>query len=100
MHAVPTAIYLTTTARYDHSEITKHSCLDAACKHACSCHRRILPVAVTYDNCKITEQSSLYYDCKHAYNKRACIRHQCRKAAVLSCHRCLINTGVEKMNDI
>jgi hypothetical protein len=30
----------------------------------------------------------------------ACIRHQCRKAAVLSCHGCLINTGVEKMNNI
>jgi len=24
------------------------------------------------------------------------IRHQCRKTTVLSCHRCLINTGVEK----
>ncbi len=28
------------------------------------------------------------------------IRHQCRKTTVLSCHRCLINTGVEKMNNI
>ncbi len=27
------------------------------------------------------------------------IRHQCRKTTVLSCHRCLINTGVEKMNN-
>jgi hypothetical protein len=27
------------------------------------------------------------------------IRHQCRKTAVLSCHRCLINTGVEKVNN-
>jgi len=25
-------------------------------------------------------------------------RHQYRKTTVLSCHRCLINTGVEKMN--
>ncbi len=33
-------------------------------------------------------------------NRRAHIRHQCRKATVLSCHRCLINTGVEKMNNI
>ncbi len=24
------------------------------------------------------------------------IRHQCRKTAVLSCHRCLINSGVKK----
>jgi hypothetical protein len=29
-------------------------------------------------------------------NGTAYIRHQCRKATVLSCHRCLVNTGVEK----
>ncbi len=34
------------------------------------------------------------------FNRRAHIRHQCRKIFVLSCHRCLIDTGVEKMNDI
>jgi hypothetical protein len=28
------------------------------------------------------------------------IRQQCRKTAVLSCHRCLINTGIEKMSNI
>jgi hypothetical protein len=28
------------------------------------------------------------------------IRHQCRKTVVLSCHRCLLNSGVEKMNNI
>jgi len=28
------------------------------------------------------------------------IRYLCRKTAVLSCHRCLINIGVEKMNCI
>ncbi len=28
------------------------------------------------------------------------IRHQRRKTTVLSCHRCLIYTGVEKMNNI
>jgi len=33
-------------------------------------------------------------------NGTVCIRHQCRKTAVLSSHRCLINTGVEKMNNI
>jgi hypothetical protein len=33
-------------------------------------------------------------------NRTACITHQCRKMTVLSCHRCLINTGVEKMNYI
>jgi hypothetical protein len=28
------------------------------------------------------------------------IRHQCRKTAVLSCHRYLFNSGVEKMKSI
>jgi hypothetical protein len=27
-------------------------------------------------------------------------KYQCRETAVLSCHRCLINTGVENMNNI
>ena len=35
-----------------------------------------------------------------AKNRTACIRHQCKKTTVLSCHRCIINTGVEKMNNI
>jgi hypothetical protein len=30
-------------------------------------------------------------------NKIAHIRHQCKKANVLSYHRCLINTGIEKI---
>jgi len=34
------------------------------------------------------------------HNGTVRIRHQCRKTTVLSCHRCLINTGVEKMNFI
>jgi hypothetical protein len=33
-------------------------------------------------------------------NSTAHIRHQSRKATALSCHRCLINTGVEVMNNI
>ncbi len=33
-------------------------------------------------------------------NRTAHIRHQCRKTTVLSCQRCLINTGIEKMNNI
>jgi hypothetical protein len=33
-------------------------------------------------------------------NRTAHIRHQCRKTTVLSCHRCLISSGVEKMNNI
>jgi hypothetical protein len=39
--------------------------------------------------------SGLYYN-----NRTACIRHQCRRTTVLSSHRCIINTGVEKMNNI
>ncbi len=35
-----------------------------------------------------------------AFNRAACIRHQCRKTTVLRCHRCLIYNGVEKMNNI
>jgi hypothetical protein len=27
-------------------------------------------------------------------------RHQCRETTVLGCHRCLINTGVENINNI
>jgi hypothetical protein len=33
-------------------------------------------------------------------NRAARIIYQCRKTTVLSCHRLLINTGVEKMNNI
>ncbi len=35
-----------------------------------------------------------------ALNRRAHMRYQCRKTTVLSSHRCLIKTGVEKMNNI
>jgi hypothetical protein len=34
------------------------------------------------------------------HNGTAHIRQQCNKTAVLSCHRFLINSGVEKMNNI
>jgi len=33
-------------------------------------------------------------------NGTAHIINQCRKTAVLSSHRCLVKTGVEKMNNI
>ncbi len=33
-------------------------------------------------------------------NRTAHIRHQCMKTTVFSCHRCLIYTVVEKMNNI
>ncbi len=38
--------------------------------------------------------------CKYCLIRTARIRHQCQKTTVLSCHRCLINTDVEKMNNI
>ncbi len=33
---------------------------------------------------------------KNCYNRRTHIRHQCRKTTLITCQRCLINTGVEK----
>jgi hypothetical protein len=33
-------------------------------------------------------------------NRTTHIRHQCRKTTVLSCRICLINTGVEKTDNI
>jgi hypothetical protein len=47
-----------------------------------------------YENSQITDKKSFYND------RRACIIHQCRKTTVISCHRCLINTGIEKMTYI
>jgi hypothetical protein len=37
---------------------------------------------------------------KNIFNGIVHIRHQCRKTTALSCWICLINTGVEKMNNI
>jgi len=37
---------------------------------------------------------------RQSFNGTTCIRHQCKKIAVLSCHRFLINSGVENMNNI
>ncbi len=34
------------------------------------------------------------------FNRRAHIRHQCRKTTVFSFHRCLINTGIEKTEQL
>jgi hypothetical protein len=36
---------------------------------------------------------------KDRENRTEHIRQQCRKTTVLSCHRCLINTGIVKMNN-
>ena len=44
---------------------------------------KLVQIIVNYCNAKLV-------------NGTARIRHQCRKTAVLSCHRFLINSGVEK----
>jgi hypothetical protein len=48
----------------------------------------------------LTEKKSFFSSLDKNFNGTARIRHQCRKAAVLSYHRFLINSGVEKMNNI
>ncbi len=44
--------------------------------------------------------SLIYVNSFVAFNRTERIRHQSRKTTVLNCHRCLINTGVEKKNNI
>ncbi len=48
----------------------------------------------------IGKQDKSKNDDYDAWWPRARIRHQCNKTTVLSCYRCLINTGVEKMSNI
>ncbi len=47
------------------------------------------------------QSSNLNLNIVHLFNtsvnRIVNIRHQCRKTAVLSCHSCLIKTGVEKL---
>ncbi len=53
--------------------------------------------------CQCFHQSVIYYlpvRQELLDNRTTRIRHQCRRTAVLICHRCLINTYVEKMNNI
>ncbi len=48
---------------------------------------------------KFWSATFLFYEANYLNkkaNRTAHIRHQCRKTTVLSCHRCQINTGVEK----
>ncbi len=42
----------------------------------------------------------LFWLYNYTPNRPMHIRHQCRETTVFSCHRCLINTGAEKMNNI
>ena len=51
-------------------------------------------------NWKEKKMKHLTHKKKECFIKTARIIHQCRKTTVLSHHRCLINTGVEKMNYI
>ncbi len=46
------------------------------------------------EKCCVPETFTVEWVC--LLNRTAHIRHQCRKTTVLSCHGCLINTGVEK----
>ncbi len=46
---------------------------------------------------KITLAGQLYIALSRC-NRTANIGHQCRKTTGLSCHRCQIDTGIEKMN--
>ncbi len=45
----------------------------------------------------MSETEGVEFNC---YNGAKHIKHQCRKKAVLSCHRYLFNSGVEKINNI
>jgi hypothetical protein len=58
------------------------------------------PKSMYNKNCCIFEHRRKVETINNLYNRRACIRHQCRETTILSCHRCLIHTGVEKMNNI
>jgi hypothetical protein len=60
-------------------------------------------LSVLYAECRNAEQH--YAECQYndscsCANRTVHIEHQCRKTTVLSCHRCLMMTGVEKMNSI
>ena len=41
-----------------------------------------------------------YLSWQSLLNSTAHVGHQCWKTTILSCHRCLFNTGVEKINNI
>jgi hypothetical protein len=44
----------------------------------------------------LSPKTHIHCFCFIPANREVHIRHQCRKTTVLSCHRCIINTGVEK----
>ncbi len=51
-------------------------------------------------NCNERKREKINYLLHDGDIRTAHIRCQWRKTTILSCHRCLINTGVEKMNNI
>jgi hypothetical protein len=44
--------------------------------------------------------ADFYFAYVMSYNRTACISQQCKKTTAFICHRCLINTVVEKANNI
>ncbi len=81
----------------------RHQCSKA---NVLSCHRCLINAGIeknTHLNIdyNVDHQMSLSNSkCWYSNDRRANIRHQCRNATVLSCYRCLINTGVEQMHNI
>ncbi len=70
------------------------ACAKAKVKHICS---------TGIINDRHLRSSKYFYSTGHwsiIDNRTTHIRHQCRKTAVLSCHRFIIKTGAEKMNNI
>jgi hypothetical protein len=84
--------------RYKHFSLLRKMCTNS---HVCFMYIRylcygcktldILPTPLIFDVILLT---------KNWDNMRACIRHQCMKTTFLSCHRCLLKTGIEKISNI
>jgi hypothetical protein len=61
---------------------------------------KFLHACLTFEGKEGKELTNWMFCPTVSYNRTAHIRHLCQKTTVLSCHRYLINTGVEKMNYI
>ncbi len=84
--------------------VAKHSLQTDDSKHGCFNVAEWINFIITElqlsgnaDNPNIKKRNQ---NLKNPTNRTACIRHLCRITTVLSCHRCVINTSVEKMNNI
>jgi hypothetical protein len=60
----------------------------------------VLSPSLTQQRNKLERLSLTSFYFPYESNRTARIRHQWWKTAVLGCHRCLIDTGVEKLNNI